>query len=460
MLAKNLNSVWEAKALLKSDPRTAQALLSEVVRWHPVVLNRAPTLHKLSIQAFKVKLVNSKVIRLHPLVCAGFNADFDGDQMAVHVPLSKEARAEAVAIMLSTHNVLHPAHGVPSILPTQDMILGLYYMSLVGASASNECFSSYAEVSLALLTGQVKLNTRIRFWTKTNGTRLLRESTPGRLFFNELIPPKCGLFYDSSCPPLTKSYVNQLVETVCDVCGPRRMAKFCVSIMRLGFKYATESGVSIGRLDFPSSSYKREAVSNAIKTINSLSSRYRSSHRWKLWSQAVELVSSSVDVELEQRECFQTSIQIMANSGARGTRSQIKQVVGLKGYVHGFGGKLCNAPILSSYRDGLSAMELFYSSCGSRKGLIDAAIKTASSGYLTRKLVEAVRDCVVTQFDCGAANGLRFPIKRTASYVRNKLLGRTLAFPITAANCVVVRANALISTRNLARVLKYGGSSV
>ncbi|WGS83603.1 MAG: DNA-directed RNA polymerase subunit beta' [Candidatus Hodgkinia cicadicola] len=460
VLAKNLNSLWQAKALLESDSKTAQALLSEVVRWHPVLLNRAPTLHKLSIQAFKVRLVNSKVIRLHPLVCSGFNADFDGDQMAVHVPLSKEARAEAVAIMLSTHNVLHPANGIPSILPTQDMILGLYYVSLVGVSSSSKCFSSYAEVSLALLTDQVKLDTRIRFWTKTNGTRLLRESTPGRLLFNELIPPKCGLFYDLSCPQLTKSYVCQLVETVCDVCGPRRMAKFCVSIMKLGFKYATESGVSIGRLDFPSSSYKHEAVSNTIKTINSLSERYRFNQRWRLWAKTVEFVSSSVDVELEQRECFQTSIQIMANSGARGTRSQIKQIVGLKGYVHGFDGKLCCAPILSSYRDGLSAIEFFYSSCGSRKGLIDAAIKTASSGYLTRKLVEAARDCVVTQFDCGAVNGIRFPIKKSASYVRNKLLGRTLTFPIMAANCVVVRANALISTRNLAKLLKYGGSSV
>ncbi len=163
MLAKNLSSLRQAKALLRSDPKTAQALLSEVVQWHPVLLNRAPTLHKLSVQAFKVRLVSSKVIRLHPLVCAGFNADFDGDQMAVHVPLSKEARAEAVAIMLSTHNVLHPANGIPSILPTQDMILGLYYMSLVGASSSNKCFSSYAEVSLGLLTNQIKLDTRIRF---------------------------------------------------------------------------------------------------------------------------------------------------------------------------------------------------------------------------------------------------------------------------------------------------------
>ncbi len=289
---------------------------------------------------------------------------------------------------------------------------------------------------------------------------MLRESTPGRLLFNELVPPKCGLFYDLSCPQLTKSYVCQLVETVCDVCGPRRMAKFCVSIMKLGFKYAAESGVSIGRLDFPSSGYKHEAVTNTIKTINSLSSRYRFNQRRRLWAKTVELVSSSVDVELEQRECFQTSVQIMANSGARGTRSQIKQIVGLKGYVHGFDGKLCNTPILSSYRDGLSAIEFFYSSCGSRKGLVDAAIKTASSGYLTRKLVEAVRDCVVTQFDCGAVNGVRFPINKTASYVRNKLLGRTLTFPIMAANRVAVRANALISTRNLAKLFKYGGSSV
>ncbi len=425
-----------------------------------MLLNRAPTLHRLSFQAFKVKIVNSKVIRLHPLVCAGFNADFDGDQMAVHLPLTMEARAEAVALMMSTNNVLHPAHGSPCVLPTQDMILGLYYMSLVSAEASGLCFSSYADVSAALLAGLVKLTSKVRFSAEVNGRRSLRESTPGRLLFNELVPLECGRFYDTSCPPLTKAYVYELIDLVYYVCGTCRMTQFCTDVMKLGFKHACLSGVSIGRSDFPDFSYKREVLTSVSRAVGELSEHYRVNDRWELWANAVEFITRGVEVELAQRAGYQTSIQIIANSGARGTRSQLTQLVGLKGFVYGFNGKLCLMPVLSSYTEGLSAVEFFYTAYGSRRALIDTALKTASSGYLTRKLVEVARDCVVSKLDCKTVRSVRFELKHNAGYIKHNLISRTLAQPIVFGNKTILGANTIISSYNVAKLLKHAGKSV
>ncbi|AUG34228.1 DNA-directed RNA polymerase subunit beta' [Candidatus Hodgkinia cicadicola] len=460
IMAWNLNNAAEAEALFSVAPESARAFLEEIVQWHPVLLNRAPTLHKLSFQAFKVRITNSKVIRLHPLVCAGFNADFDGDQMAVHVPLTLEARAEAWALMTSTNNVLHPAHGSPCVLPTQDMILGLYYMSLVSADASDMCFCSYADVSSALLAGLVKLTAKVRFSAKVNGGRVLQESTPGRLLFNELMPPECGWFYNTSCPPLAKAYVYELIDIVWHRCGVRRMTRFCVDIMKLGFKHACTSGVSIGKSDFPDFSYKRDVLANVSRTVGDLSEHYRVSDRWELWCNAVELITHGVEVELAQRGDFQTSIQIIANSGARGTRSQIRQLVGLKGFVYGFNGKLCLMPVLSSYTQGLSAIEFFYTAYGSRRGLIDTALKTASSGYLTRKLVEVARDCTVSKLDCKTVKSVRCDLKHNASYIKHNLISRTLAKPIVSGNETVLSANTIISSHNVAKLLEHGGTSV
>ncbi|AUG91380.1 DNA-directed RNA polymerase subunit beta' [Candidatus Hodgkinia cicadicola] len=458
IMAWNLNNAAEAEALLSAAPESARAFLEEIAQWHPVLLNRAPTLHKLSFQAFKVRIINSKVIRLHPLVCAGFNADFDGDQMAVHVPLTLEARAEAWALMMSTNNVLHPAHGSPCVLPTQDMILGLYYMSLTSADASEMCFSSYADVSAALFAGLVKLTAKVRF--SADGGRVLQESTPGRLLFNELMPLECGWFYNTSYPPLTKAYVYELIDVVWHRCGVGRMTQFCVDIMKLGFKHACASGVSIGKSDFPDFSYKRDVLTNVSRAVSDLSEDYRVSDRWELWCNAVELITHGVEVELAQRGDFQTSIQIIANSGARGTRSQIRQLVGLKGFVYGFNGKLCLMPVLSSYTQGLSAIEFFYTAYGSRRGLIDTALKTASSGYLTRKLVEVARDCTVSKLDCKTVKSVRFDLKRNAGYIKHNLISRTLAKPIVSGNETVLSANTIISSHNVAKLLKHGGKSV
>ncbi|ATW05911.1 DNA-directed RNA polymerase subunit beta' [Candidatus Hodgkinia cicadicola] len=460
IMAWNLNSAAEAEALFSVAPESARAFLEEIVQWHPVLLNRAPTLHKLSFQAFRVRIINSKVIRLHPLVCAGFNADFDGDQMAVHVPLTLEARAEALALMMSTKNVLHPAHGSPSVLPTQDMILGLYYMSLVSSDTSDMCFSSYADVSAALLAGLVKLTAKVGFSAEVNGGCVLRESTPGRILFNELMPVGCEWFYDTSCPPLTKAYVYELIDIVWHTCGVRRMTQFCVDVMKLGFKHACLSGVSIGKSDFPDFGYKRDVLANVSRTVGDLSKHYRVSDRWELWCNAVELIAHGVEVELAQRGDSQTSIQIIANSGARGTRSQIRQLVGLKGFVYGFNGKLCLMPVLSSYTQGLSAIEFFYTAYGSRRGLTDTALKTASSGYLTRKLVEVARDCTVSKLDCKTVKGVRFDLKHSAGYIKHNLISRTLAKPIVSGNETVLSANTIISSHNVAKLLKHGGKSV
>ncbi|XXM93263.1 MAG: DNA-directed RNA polymerase subunit beta' [Candidatus Hodgkinia cicadicola] len=456
MMAWGLNNEAEAAALLKIAPAQARAFLDEVTQWHPVLLNRAPTLHKLSFQAFRVRIVDSKVIRLHPLVCAGFNADFDGDQMAVHVPLTKEARAEAVALMMSTNNALHPAHGSPCILPTQDIILGLYYMSLVSANDSKMCFSSYADVSAALVSGLVKISTRVKF----RDGHSLRESTPGRLLFNELMPSECKRFYDVFCPPLAKAYVYELIDVVYYTCGVRRMTQFCVDIMKLGFKHASASGVSIGKLDFPDFSYKRNVLSNVSRMVNDLSTQYRVSDRWELWANAVELIAHGVDIELMLRGGNWTSIQIVANSGARGTRSQIRQLIGMKGFVYGFDGKLCLMPVLSSYIEGLSAVEFFYTAYGSRRGLIDTALKTASSGYFTRKLVEVARDCIVSKLDCKTARSVRFSLKHNANYVKHNLISRTLAKAVARGNKTILAANTVLSSQNVSKLLKHGGKSV
>ncbi|ATY93556.1 DNA-directed RNA polymerase subunit beta' [Candidatus Hodgkinia cicadicola] len=459
MIKWKVNKASQADALLKDMPEQADELLDEATRWHPVLLNRAPTLHKLSFQAFRVRTLTSKVIRLHPLVCAGFNADFDGDQMAVHVPLTIRARAEAVTLMMSTKNVLHPAHGSPSILPTQDVILGLYYVSLISSDKSTMCFSTYADVSAALESHLIKLHTKVRFRTLVNGVYILQESTAGRILFNELLPVECEKFYNTSCPFLTKSYIYSLVDEVRHKCGVRRMTRFCVDIMKLGFKYACLSGISLGKSDFPNFVYKTNVLATTSKAVSDLSSRYRVSDRWELWANAVDLITYGLDIELAQTR-DQTSIQIITNSGARGTQSQIRQLVGLKGFVYGFDGKLCLMPVLSSYTEGLSAIEFFFTTFASRKALADTALKTASSGYLTRKLVEAARDCIVRKLDCRTTQSVWVDLKRDENFIKHNLISRTLAKPVMSGSKVVLKANTVISIYNVSEVLKHAKKRV
>ncbi len=261
----------EAKAAIVKDPKLAETALIEVASFYPVILNRAPTLHKLSVQAFNARLIDSKVIRLHPLVCSGFNADFDGDQMAVHIPLSKEAQFEASALMISTKNILHPAHGAPAILPTHDMILGLYYMSFVSAKRSSSiCFTSYAEVGCALATRAVDLHTRIKFCATVCGRQKLVVSTPGRLLVSEIIPKACNIVYDVNAPALSKARIAELVERVYEKCGSLETIEFCEALMRLGFKYASLSGISLSKADLVEIPYKKQILIETRRAVSGL----------------------------------------------------------------------------------------------------------------------------------------------------------------------------------------------
>ncbi len=260
----------EAKAMIVEDPKLAETALIEVASFYPVILNRAPTLHKLSLQAFNARLIDSKVIRLHPLVCSGFNADFDGDQMAVHIPLSHEAKLEASTLMISTKNILHPAHGASSILPTQDMILGLYYMSFVSAKTSSICFTSYAEVSCALITRAVDLHTRVKFCAAVCGKQKIVVSTPGRLLVSEIIPKACNIVYDAKAPELSKARIAELVECVYEKCGSLKTAEFCEALMRLGFEYASLSGISLSKADLVNVSCKKQILIATRRAVSGL----------------------------------------------------------------------------------------------------------------------------------------------------------------------------------------------
>ncbi len=264
-----------AKAAIVEDPKLAETALIEVASFYPVILNRAPTLHKLSLQAFNARLIDSKVIRLHPLVCSGFNADFDGDQMAVHIPLSKEAQIEASTLMISTKNILHPAHGSSAILPTQDMVLGLYYMSFVSAKRSSVCFTSYAEIDCALATRAIDLHTRVRFCAIVGGRQKLVVSTPGRLLVSEVIPKACNIVYDVNAPALSKSRIAELVECVYEKCGSFETIEFCEALMRLGFKYASSSGISLSKADLVNIPYKERILIGTRRAVSGLGESLR-----------------------------------------------------------------------------------------------------------------------------------------------------------------------------------------
>ncbi len=458
MLNYGIKGVKLVKFIIASKPKLVDIFLEEIVKFYPVLLNRAPTLHKLSMQGFKVKLTNEKVIRLHPLVCMGFNADFDGDQMAVHIPLSKEARTETILLMMSINNVLHPAHGGSSILPTQDMIMGLYYMSLVFSEKKKEknniCFTNYNDIRSAILTNKVNIHTRVKFRIiSNNNDQITIVSTPGRLLINEIIPKKCGFIYDIFLPEFTKSIIIELVEEVNKFYGQYLMAKFCSDLMKLGFKYASFSGVSLAKKDLKTSSYKKYLLN---KLRNFLKNNKEKNLFLRVWSKVISDIYDNIDYEISSYDGkYLSSINIMFNSGARGTLAQIRQMVGARGYITGFNGKVCKIPILTSYKEGLSLIQFFCSIYGSRRGLIDTALKTASSGYLSRKLVEASRECVIKEIDCGTKLGLSVDLKLNHSFIKHRLMGRYLLESLIIKNKIYINKNTLIDDKNINYILKY-----
>jgi len=455
-------TIKAAKKLVEREGSEVWDVLEEVIREHPVMLNRAPTLHRLGIQAFEPVLIEGKAIQLHPLVCTAFNADFDGDQMAVHVPLSIEAQLEARTLMMSTNNILSPANGEPIINPTQDVVLGLYYLTRESdrAKGSGMAFSDINEVDRAYQTRprvldlQAKVQVRIREEEidendekKITYTRY--DTTAGRALLSRILPN--GLSFDHINKLLDKKTISQLINTSYRKLGLKDTVIFSDQLMYAGFKYSTYAGVSIGVEDMVVPENKSEIISKAEEEVKNFQEQYSSGlitdgERYNkvvdIWSHTNDAVAKAmmdkikeeiyIDAEgKEKKEISGNSIFMMADSGARGSAAQIRQLAGMRGLMAKPDGSIIETPITANFREGLDVLQYFISTHGARKGLADTALKTANSGYLTRRLVDVAQDLVVTEEDCGTTEGLNMnPIIEGGDVIetlRDRVLGRVLA---------------------------------
>jgi DNA-directed RNA polymerase subunit beta' len=434
--AKGLaTTIKAAKKMVEQATPEVWDILEEVIREHPVLLNRAPTLHRLGIQAFEPVLIEGKAIQLHPLVCAAYNADFDGDQMAVHVPLSIEAQLEARALMMSTNNILSPANGDPIIVPSQDIVLGLYYMTRerVNAPGEGKVFSDVAEVHRAYETGQVSLHARITVrirevelhedGTKTE-TRKRYETTVGRALLSEILPE--GLPFALVNRELKKKAISELINACYHRVGLKATVIFADQLMYTGFHYATRAGVSIGVDDMLTPAEKAAIIAEAEAEVKAIQNQYSSGlltdgERYNkvvdIWTHTSEKVAKTMMEQLSTEEVIDAegrrvkqssfnSIFMMADSGARGSAAQIRQLAGMRGLMAKPDGSIIETPITANFREGLNVLQYFISTHGARKGLADTALKTANSGYLTRRLVDVCQDLVVTEDDCGTNEGV------------------------------------------------------
>jgi len=472
-------TVKQAKKLVEKEKPEVWDILDEVIREHPVLLNRAPTLHRLGIQAFEPVLIEGKAIQLHPLVCAAFNADFDGDQMAVHVPLSLEAQLEARVLMMSTNNILHPANGSPIIVPSQDIVLGLYYLSLVMDNEPGEgmIFGDIAEVQHALDSKAVTLHAKVkgRFITRDeNGdwVSYIYDTTPGRMLLGELLPRRPEVPYDLVNRLLTKKEISNMIDVVYRHCGQKETVIFCDKIMGLGFRYACRAGISFGKDDMVVPETKDDIIHKTSELVREYEQQYndglitRGEKYNKVvdtWTECTELVAkemmkriSSVQVDEENgREKPINSIYMMSHSGARGSPAQMKQLAGMRGLMTKPSGEIIETPIISNFKEGLSVMEYFNSTHGARKGLADTALKTANSGYLTRRLVDVAQDCIVTEEDCGTKEGITARAILEAGEVTvslgQRVLGRTTADDVKdpATGDVILKAGDLIEEEHV-----------
>ena len=428
-------TIKAAKKMVERELPEVWDILAEVIREHPVLLNRAPTLHRLGIQAFEPVLIEGKAIQLHPLVCAAYNADFDGDQMAVHVPLTLEAQLEARALMMSTNNILSPASGEPIIVPSQDVVLGLYYMtrSLINSKGEGMRFASINEVEMAYRSGQVGLHAmvKVRITETINHrdgsivteTRIV-DTTVGRALLFQIIP--VGLPFALVDQPLRKKAISKLINTSYRVVGLKETVIFADQLMYTGFAYSTISGASIGVNDFEIPEEKAEIVERATTEVKEIEDQYASGlvtagEKYNkvidLWSRANDEISKAMMDNLKvdlikdrdgndvHQESF-NSMYMMADSGARGSAAQIRQLAGMRGLMAKPDGSIIETPIIANFREGLNVLQYFISTHGARKGLADTALKTANSGYLTRRLVDVAQDLVITEVDCGTDNGL------------------------------------------------------
>jgi DNA-directed RNA polymerase subunit beta' len=468
-------TIKAAKKMVEAGRPEVWDALDKVIREHPVLLNRAPTLHRLSIQAFEPVLIEGKAIQLHPLVCAAFNADFDGDQMAVHVPLSVEAQLEARVLMMSTNNILSPANGRPIIVPDKDVVLGLYYLTLSIDDEPGEgmYFADIAEMRHALHNNIVSLHSKIKYRKKIinaegKETSVILDTTPGRLIIGELLPEHENVGFKLINKVMTKKDISSVIDSVYRHCGQKATVILADKLMELGFKYACTSGISFGVDDMVIPKTKKKHIDHTSKEVQEFESQYseglitygeKYNKVIDAWSRCTDRVAGDMMKEISSptsaREDLSNrmklnSIYMMATSGARGSPAQIKQLAGMRGLMSKPSGEIIETPIISNFREGLTVLEYFNSTHGARKGLTDTALKTADSGYLTRRLVDVAQDCIVTEDDCGTEEGSIVHAVIDGGEIviplAEKILGRsaatTIHHPVT--NDVIVEAGGLI----------------
>jgi len=433
-----VQTVRSAKRLVEKEKPGVWEILEEIIKNHPVLLNRAPTLHRLGIQAFEPVLIEGKAIKIHPLVCEAFNADFDGDQMAVHVPLSSEAQLEALTLMLSINNVLSPAHGGPLAKPRQDVVLGCYYLTKEGHNRKGEgkIFSSPEEVLIAYEANEVELHAKVK--VRLNGK--LIETTVGRVIFNQYVPPEMEFVNQ----PLDKNVLERLVGEVYRVKGSARAAVFIDDLKKIGFEYATKGGLTIGIDDLVVPSQKEELIKRGYQTVEKIRSQYlkgkitdgeRYNKVIDIWTHVTTEMTEAVLQRLRECKDGFNPILMMVESGARGSRDQVGQLAGMRGLmskpqkrITGQIGEIIETPIISNFKEGLSVVEYFISTHGGRKGLADTALKTAEAGYLTRRLVDVAQDVIITEEDCGTIMGQEISALKEGGEIieslRDRILGR------------------------------------
>jgi DNA-directed RNA polymerase subunit beta' len=465
-------TIKAAKRMVEKERPEVWDILEEVIREHPVMLNRAPTLHRLGIQAFEPVLIEGKAIQLHPLVCTAFNADFDGDQMAVHVPLSLEAQLEARVLMMSTNNILSPANGKPIIVPSQDIVLGLYYLSLETPAYRDTkeqetiAFGTIGDIEHALFAKRITLHDKIRARMETidAGGNIISSvvvTTAGRMMIGQILPKHPNVPFSLINQQLTKKSVSEVIDMVYRHCGQKECVIFADRLMGLGFSQAAKAGISFGKDDLIIPIEKGDLIHRTQGEVKEFEQQYQdglitAGERYNkvvdAWSRCTDEVATAMMKEISKQEVgVQTnSVWMMSNSGARGSPAQMRQLAGMRGLMAKPSGEIIEQPIIANFKEGLSVLEYFNSTHGARKGLADTALKTANSGYLTRRLVDVAQDCIIVEEDCGTTRGLTVRAVmdggEVVSSLSERTLGRTTAEDVLdpAGGAVLVPGNTLI----------------
>jgi DNA-directed RNA polymerase subunit beta' len=481
-------TIKAAKRMVEKERPEVWDILEEVIREHPVMLNRAPTLHRLGIQAFEPVLIEGKAIQLHPLVCTAFNADFDGDQMAVHVPLSLEAQLEGRVLMMSTNNILSPANGKPIIVPSQDIVLGLYYLSLETPEFKEApddkapAYGTMGEIEYALFAKAITLHTKIKARWETidaggNPIRMIVTTTPGRMMIGQILPKHPDVPFDLINRQLTKKSVSDVIDMVYRHCGQKECVIFADRLMGLGFGQAAKAGISFGKDDLIIPAEKEEMIRKTQTEVKDFEQQYQdglitAGERYNkvvdAWSRCTDEVAKAMMKEISKQEVGvpTNSVWMMSHSGARGSPAQMRQLAGMRGLMAKPSGEIIEQPIIANFKEGLSVLEYFNSTHGARKGLADTALKTANSGYLTRRLVDVAQDCIIVEEDCGTDRGLTVRAVmdggEVVSSLSERILGRTAAEDVLdpTTNAVLSPANTLIEEEQAELIEKAGVEAV